>query len=765
MNNVLGLKGRFQPKPGNFGGGGASLPKGKDEETGEKVSVNARKLRKHAKSIEDLRKRWSEDNTIDGALVDVHYKKIIAKSNRVRAIFKKQKNGESEASNSIVGVKFSKDRERHIITHYVTDSLLEDASVKFNKTADLIDSEFSGSISPEELENLNKRKIDFERYGIPKSTFAQLVVDGHYASSFEYPERTEIPEESIVTLYDVSGDIKSILEKIGISVKEHQIFGKSTVQLIKPEIDILFKTAPYLVAMSVIDVNNLAQDEKGDLIEGDTRSWMTSIRNPENEPIVGVIDTPFDTDIKTRPYFHEWVEYKSMIDPAIEIDIKDKRHGTAVSSIIVDGPTINPELEDGCGKFRVRHFGIALNRNMSSFQIMKGIEEIIKHNTDIRVWNLSLGSEREVADSHISPEAAILDTLQNKYNVVFVVSGTNNNLGTEPGEKLIGSPADSINSIVVNAVNKDGQSPDYTRKGEVLSFFKKPDVSFFGGDNARAMKVCTPMGTEYMTGTSLATPWVTRKVAFMIEILGLSREVTKALLLDSAADWNDTGNSPENSKLLGHGIVPTHINDIVKTKDDEIKFYIEMESNEYDTYTYNLPVPTDNAKHPFIAKATLCYFPNCNINQGVDYTSTELDVYIGRIKKDGKNPGLKPIDKNVQSLDDEDSHRVDEKTARRVFRKWDNSKHIREVMSERFVPRKAYDDGLWGISIKRKNRTKTDGDKSIKFGLVVTLKEMYGANRINDFIQRCSLHGWLVNEIDVDNSIDIYATAQETIEL
>ncbi len=32
---------------------------------------------------------------------------------------------------------------------------------------------------------------------------------------------------------------------------------------------------------------------------------------------------------------------------------------TAVSYIIVDGPRGNPELADGCGRFRVRHFGVA----------------------------------------------------------------------------------------------------------------------------------------------------------------------------------------------------------------------------------------------------------------------------------------------------------------------------------------------------------------------------------------------------------------------
>ncbi|HYH74633.1 MAG TPA: hypothetical protein VD735_01595, partial [Candidatus Saccharimonadales bacterium] len=263
-----------------------------------------------------------------------------------------------------------------------------------------------------------------------------------------------------------------------------------------------------------------------------------------------------------------------------------------------------------------------------------------------------------------------------------------------------------------------------------------------------------------------AAPWITRKVAFMIEVLGLSREVTKALLIDAAAGWDDTGNNAQKASLFGYGVVPTHINDILKSKDNEIKFIIDTESRAYDTYNYGLPVPVDGGKHPFIAKATLCYFPTCSINQGVDYTSTELDVYIGRIKKLGKNVGLKSIDKNVQSLEDGVARWVDEKTARSVFRKWDNTKHIREVMNDKFVPRKAYDDdGLWGISVKKKSRINAKDDESLRFGLVVTLREMDGVNRINDFIQRCSLRGWLVDRIDVENSLEVYAKSQEVLEL
>ncbi len=47
---------------------------------------------------------------------------------------------------------------------------------------------------------------------------------------------------------------------------------------------------------------------------------------------------------------------------------------------------------------------------------------------------------------------------------------------------------------------------------------------------------------------------------------------------------------------------------------------------------------------------------------------------------------------------------------------------------------------------------------------IITLKEMHGKNRINDFIQMCQLNGWIVNRVDIDNRIDIYNVAEEDVE-
>ena len=44
----------------------------------------------------------------------------------------------------------------------------------------------------------------------------------------------------------------------------------------------------------------------------------------------------------------------------------------------------------------------------------------------------------------------------------------------------------------------------------------------------------------------------------------------------------------------------------------------------------------------------------------------------------------------------------------------------------------------------------------MNFGVVVTLREMNGVNRIDEFTKLCGLYGWFVTSLDIDASMDIY---------
>lgn len=736
MNNLLQLKGQFEQAASPNRPGPPNLP--------TRQSVKVAKLEKLRNNLLQLKEYWKNQTLFPGALVTVHYNKVVAKNNRIQCLLSQ---GSRKPNSSIVGAKFSVgDSPKHIITHYVSRDILIDSIEKLEICIDILKSNFNDEISYATIEKINKGQIKFPASILAKTNFLKIIVDSYFVDEFDIPnDEIDLVNDAIITIYKTDVRTKQLLEKIGIDILQDRIMDETTILLRPDELNILKTKAPFLISMAVSDLSEITKDEF-DLID----DGRIQIPSPKNEPTIGVIDTLFDDSV----YFSEWVEYTNMLSPDIPTTCKDTEHGTAVSSIIVDGATSNPNIDDGCGRFRVRHFGVASGNSFHSFTILRNISEIVAKNRDIKVWNLSLGSKLDINKNFISPEAAILDKIQYENDVIFVIAGTNLSAG-ETVVRAIGAPADSINSVVVNSVDIDKNPSSYSRKGPVLSFFVKPDISYYGGDVGNPMRVCTPTGEAFVKGTSFAAPWISRKLSYLIDVLGLSRDVAKALLINSATGWDK---QQHDSSLVGHGVVPIRIEDIVECQDDEIQFIIQGISEKYDTYNYNIPIPIVKDKHPFIAKATLCYFPACSRNQGVDYTNTELDISFGRLN--GRT--IKSIDNNYQTSETE--HHTWEEDARKYFRKWDNIKHIREVSTGRNRVKNAYETGLWGLSLKTKERLDEKFGEGLKFGIVITLKEIDGVNRIDEFIKNAQLRKWLVNRIDVDTRIDIFNVAEEDIE-
>lgn len=741
MNNVLELKGnRFVQAPKSVSGGGPAM--------NSKVVVTSQKLNKLTSKLFQIKDFWTHENRpFNGILISVHYNKIVAKSNRIAGLFKGD-----QSNYAIVGAKFNAEKTKHIITYFLSIDDLYNSIDMLYKSDEVISSVFKDGITKAIFDNYVTDKINFKKYGLTKSLFKQIVADVSYIDDFEVEKATQQFKESIITLYDTGMDTKKLFHEIGIDILSSRILDNRTVFLDENQSKVLFEKAPYLVSMATENLSYLSPE---DFIE-DYQQDIVHIPSPSIEPTIGVIDTLFDT----RVYFSEWVEYHDMVDKNIPKNSSDYRHGTAVSSIIVDGSKLNPWLNDGCGRFRVRHFGVAAGAQFSSFTIIKQIKCIIAENKDIKVWNISLGSNKEVNDNFISAEAAVLDQIQAENDVIFVVAGTN-----KPNENIekIGSPADSINSLVVNAVTKSGLSTKYTRKGLALSFFAKPDVSYYGGSEEEYIQVCEPLGAAFVAGTSFAAPWIARKLSYLIDVLGLNREVAKAMIIDSARGWNEAP-TPEEVAIYGHGVVPIKIDDIVQTKDDEIKFVVTDISEKWNTYNYHFPVPLKDDSYPYFARATMCYFPICDRSQGVDYTNTELNLHFGRIKDNGKLIEINDDKQNQEDSLGTAKSFILEGEARERFRKWDNVKYISEKPKSRKIPKKSYKNKKWGMEIKTNNRLDPKDGVGLRFGVVVTLKEMYGVNRIDEFIRNCNLNGWLVNKIDIENRIDIHEKVNEEIE-
>ena len=112
MPKILQLKGEFSSKrPISNGFGGAKLPSGKTV------------LLSHIKELLDqlvvIETYWKNVTDIEGALVSVYYRSIIAKSNRVRSLLVQQSGPPEEL---IRGAKFGwhNNHQFHIFTYYIT---------------------------------------------------------------------------------------------------------------------------------------------------------------------------------------------------------------------------------------------------------------------------------------------------------------------------------------------------------------------------------------------------------------------------------------------------------------------------------------------------------------------------------------------------------------------------------------------------------------------------------------------------------------------
>ena len=752
MNSILQVKLRFRKENNSQRPNARNLRKN-SETTVEKIDM----IEESLKAV--LRYYRNKQGILSNILIDVNYNDIIAKSNRIREILKPSG---IDTDDIVVGARFSdapESEENHIITYYVDEKTINQTLQELEQVREFLEIELNGKAKPDNFnitrDNNPIEDNQYSKYGLSKSKIRNIIVDCSVINSFSVPHISHVPETEtfLVTFYKTELPVANVLEKLKIDDAKYRysFYGDDTISVTKELFDFLNDRVPYLISMISSDLSKISLDEDG----FETIQEKVEISQPNNEPIIGVIDTLFDESV----YFSDWVENIDYLDDIEKYTSNNpsREHGTEVSSIIVDGPRLNPWLDDGCGRFRVRHFGVCAEK-ISTARLIRKVKEIVRENPDIHVWNLSLGTDDEISKNFISYDAAALDDIQAKQNVIFVVSGTNDNRSEKKGELKVGSPADSLNSIVVNSVRRNGTPASYSRKGNILSFFNKPDVSYYGGDYNERIFTFSPRGMEEVYGTSFAAPWISRKMCFLIDIMGMSREIAKALIIDAAARWDYKLSTYKKRDFVGYGIIPIDINKIMSTDNEEIKFVVYGTSESYKTTNYSIPVPKDSEnKYPFVARATLCYFPECSRTQGVDYTNRELSLKFGRVKNDGT---IDDINENVQ--DDRGTY-TDERQSRKDFRKWENTKFISKMLKNDKRPLKSYDDRVWGFSVTSKERLSTKTEKGLNFGAVITLKEINGINRIEDFIKACTIRGWIVQEYNVQNQINLYNSNQEEI--
>ncbi len=693
--------------------------------------------------LSELINYWgSNQKFYNGGLIQINFSSLLSKSKRIDKLL-------SNVNAKLVGAHYNKKSNsiKHSMVYYfnsINDMYL--FKNKFYDAKEYIDKNFDGYIDKEKSLSIVGNHI----LNRSSEWIIAFLLEISRIESFQIPKPNFEPQDLLMVHFYLPPE--PVFKLLGINVLSGHKYRDRTVLLKKEDIIKLLSNdeASCFVTSGVKDKFNQPINSFDELADIEP----PELPDASNEPVVGVIDTAFDTN--SFLYKQKWVEYSDLRNPLFCDDsIECKSHGTGVSSLIVCGNMINEELGlyDGCGLFRARHFAVANSENNSTIEIMNSITKIVNNNKDIKVWNLSLGTIAEVNENFISPVAALLDELQAKNDIIFVVAGTNNkDLKKDPEKYRIGSPADSVNSLVVNSIKfKTNEPASYSRSGPVLDFFIKPDVSYYGGDENQKIRYFNGLRIVEGFGTSFAAPLVARKLAYLIYKAGLSKEAAKALIIDSASGWNES----KNTNKIGRGIVPVHIKSILNCADDEIRFVYSGTVLDYNSFDNSLPMPLNQKnKSPFIGRAVMCYATTCSPDSGVDYTDREVDLKFGPVIN-GKIKSIKP------DLQYEDFSYINESEARKVFAKWDNVKRIKEPQKDHYRDRDVKDSNKWGfkfVTTYRNIEIEREEKYKFTFGVVVTLKSIDGKNRSIDFLKLVQGSTWRIEVINIDE-IDVYNEA------
>ena len=174
MNELLQLKGKFFQKSNNSKPGPSNLPKGN--------YVEIDHLKNLEKQLLDLQEFWNKEKYLNGALISVFYKDVVAKSRRVKGFLSK---GSQTANSSIVGAKFTDgDKRKHIITHYITKEILAETINRINESIKIVSEKFGNEINYYNIEQINKKNISIDKYNIARNNILNIIVESFYVEKF-----------------------------------------------------------------------------------------------------------------------------------------------------------------------------------------------------------------------------------------------------------------------------------------------------------------------------------------------------------------------------------------------------------------------------------------------------------------------------------------------------------------------------------------------------------------------------------------------------
>jgi hypothetical protein len=406
--------------------------------------------------------------------------------------------------------------------------------------------------------------------------------------------------------------------------------------------------------------------------------------DPADFPIVAVVDSGVNSRI---PALEEWVyKHRRFVARGEE----NTYHGTFVAGLIVWGHQLNPaHPEVGEHPCRVLDIHVLPNLDPSygpvgvytEPEFLRDLDECLSYYAnEVKVWNLSMGSDEICQLDRFSDFAMQLDNLQEQYGVTFVIAAGNYEeppLLNYPRDKAseakgrITTPADSVLAVTVGAVSqidhpltgaRRGEPSPFSRNGPGPNYTIKPDLVHIGGNVG--VDYSQPLGVASVSdsasvgeniGTSFAAPLISRQLAYVHHRItpAPSPTLARALLTHNARDLRTLSRVEDgDDRYLGFG-TPLNIDRALECEPWQTTLVFEETLRpgynlEWDYFPYPESLTLGNKFRGEIWM-TIAYPPKRNPAYGSEYCETYLEAHFGVVKdkKDKKTGAMK---EEVQGL-------------------------------------------------------------------------------------------------------------------
>lgn len=448
-------------------------------------------------------------------------------------------------------------------------------------------------------------------------------------------------------------------------------------------------------------------------------------------PIVGVLDTgiannEFLKPWKTAEHFENYPDV-----------YQDNSHGTFVSGIIEYGDELNNTKNTslpGVRLFDATVYPDTKKETIYADELVEHIREAIERNNDIKIWNLSLGTDIEAELDEFSDFGMALDNIQDENNVLIIKSAGNcSNFKKNLPKSRIAKSADSVRSLVVGSIAEHKGIHDYsepntpspfTRIGPGPSSIVKPDLVFYGGnagvhDGKLHITGVPSFGIDgkpaYNVGTSFSTPWVTRMAAEISYLMNDNFDplLIKALLIHNAKYPRGCNmNMSDKIGQMGFG-KPSSVDEMLFNSSDEITLILRdtLDKGSF-IEMFDFPYPESLIDEDGYFKGqiivTLVTKSLLDDKQAGEYCQSNIDIFFGTYQTEKDRDTTKPTIKNPKGIDEAQNLLLDNCYSSRTKGVYPQNGFERECTlvkyGKKFHPIKKYAVDLGDVTPSNKER-------------------------------------------------------------